>query len=65
MNKPDANGSTPLMAASYFGHISVVRALLWRGANWKMINSDGHTACCLAYIKKHKDVLDAIKNERL
>lgn len=43
IDRIEANGSTALHVASYYGHIDVVRLLLERGASHSIKNAFGHT----------------------
>jgi ankyrin repeat protein len=44
----DIDGSTPLIQASYCGHVEVVRVLLAAGANKHHVDNDGETATSCA-----------------
>lgn len=47
-NRPDANGTTPLMMAAAYGYNDMVEALLRRGANPRAVAPDGIRAVDLA-----------------
>jgi ankyrin repeat protein len=61
VNVTDAQGNTPLIEASRFGHDSVARALVERGAKLDVKNKDGQTALMLAVKNGHDDVVRVLK----
>jgi ankyrin repeat protein len=61
VNIVDAEGNTPLIEASRFGHDDVVRVLVERGANTKTQNKEGQTALMLAVRNGHDDVVRILK----
>ena len=48
VNAAANNGSTPLIQASFFGRVEVVRALLAAGADKRRMTNNGATAALLA-----------------
>ncbi len=44
MNSQTPGGVTPIHRAAYCGHEEIVRELLDRGADVKLVDSDGRTA---------------------
>ncbi|TPX38480.1 hypothetical protein SeMB42_g04911 [Synchytrium endobioticum] len=63
LNFKDSNGWTPLMKASYKGHLELVRSLITRGADVKEFDKLGCTALVWACLGCHEDVVDALINE--
>jgi ankyrin repeat protein len=61
VNVTDAQGDTPLIGASRFGHDDVVRVLVERGADLKVKNKEGQTALMLAARNGHDDVVRILK----
>lgn len=61
VNITDAQGDTPLIEASRFGHDDVVRVLVGRGADLSAKNKDGQTALMLAVRNGHDDVVRILK----
>jgi ankyrin repeat protein len=61
VNLTDAQGNTPLIEASRFGHDDVVRVLIERGANLNAKNKEGQTALMLAVKNGHDDVVRRLK----
>ena len=62
MNKARTdNGTTPLYTACYYGHTSIVEALLGRGADVnKAMTSDGATPVFIACQKGHTSIVEAL-----
>jgi ankyrin repeat protein len=61
VNIADAQGNTPLIEASRFGHNDVALALVEHGADVKMKNKEGQTALMLAVKNGHDDVVKVLK----
>lgn len=53
VNAVDENGCTPLMLASYSGHINTVKLLLKRGARVNASNHSNETALSIACRERH------------
>lgn len=60
LEKANADGWTPLIAASYAGSAEVVGALLRRGANVAAVCRDGDSAVHYASAQGHADVIRAL-----
>ena len=60
LEKANADGWTPLIAASYAGSAEVVGALLRRGANVAAVCKDGDSAVHYAAAQGHADVIRAL-----
>ena len=54
------NGATPLRGACFFGHVDVVRELLYRGANLKAANNFGATPLTHASSRGDVEVVRAL-----
>ena len=59
-NVDEANdrGSTPLMHATWYGHIEVIKHLINAGANINYQNKRGNTALHFAYENSHHSIID-------
>jgi ankyrin repeat protein len=55
------NGVTPLMIASFQGHIAAVRLLIARRANVNARASNGATALVMATTKNRTEVVEILK----
>jgi ankyrin repeat protein len=55
------NGITPLMIASFQGHVPTVRLLIARGGNVNRRADNGATAVSLATSKNHPDVVAILR----
>ena len=60
LEKTNADGWTPLIAAAYAGSAEVVDALLLRGANVAAVCADGDSAVHYASAQGHADVIRAL-----
>lgn len=49
MNSMDLNGNTPLIYASTWGRLGVVRRLIFEGAETEVVNNEGFSAVDYAY----------------
>ena len=63
VNMKDAQGTTPLALAAWFGHTDTATLLIERGAdvNAKKSSSDDSSVLALATIKGHKDIVELLK----
>ena len=52
----DSGGKTPLLWASYYGHLKIVEYLIEKGASIDIKDSEGRTAFYWASKKKHLEV---------
>ena len=57
VNSVDHNGRTPLMIASFIGHVDIVEMLLAAGANPEFTNDAGESALTLAQTKNVEKLL--------
>ena len=57
INEKDHRGTTPLMHASWWGHIDVVKLLIESGADLNQRNGRWNTALHFAYEEKHEDIV--------
>ena len=62
MNAKDSANDTPLEEAAYGGYADVVKLLLDKGADQKVIDSSGMTALQEAEDQGHKDVVELLKS---
>jgi ankyrin repeat protein len=58
VNMRDKYQNTPLMIASAYGKIGIVKRLLKAGADTSLVNKEGKSAKDLASINKHKAIVD-------
>ena len=63
VNETSDRGSTPLMHATWFGHIEVIQLLLDSGANINMQNKRGNTALHFAYENSHKKITVLLREQ--
>ena len=63
LEKPNANGSTPLLAASAEGHLECVRFLVAHGVDVNARNADGESPALVAARRGHYDVLKLLVDE--
>jgi len=61
INACDRSGNTALTEATYYGHVSVVKELLVRGANINFLSSAG-TPLDIALSKNNDPVVDLLKH---
>ena len=59
INEKDQCGTTPLMHASWWGHINVVKLLIESGADLNQRNGRWNTALHFAYEEKHEDIVNS------
>ncbi|OUM65658.1 hypothetical protein PIROE2DRAFT_41490, partial [Piromyces sp. E2] len=59
-NNTDENGSTPLMKASYGGHVNIVEKLIEKNANVNATDNMGYTALIWAALKGHSEVCEIL-----
>jgi ankyrin repeat protein len=64
VNIQDKDGLSPLMVASYEGHVDVVRALLAKGARHDATNRNGHTPLHFAYANNKPQVIELLLQVR-
>ena len=57
INKGDAEGCTPLLAACWHRHLSVVQHLLKLGADLEIADKNGVTCLMLACWRGHKEIV--------
>jgi ankyrin repeat protein len=55
------DGATPLLNASFNGHVEAVRDLLFHGANPRAATTNGDTALFLATVNGHKAVAKLLR----
>jgi ankyrin repeat protein len=60
VNKPDENGFTPLMIASWYGNADVAKLLIERGANLNAIMDDGRSALQIAKEHQHPNIVEML-----
>ena len=58
MDEANDRGSTPLMHATWYGHIEVIKHLINAGANINYQNKRGNTALHFAYENSHHSIID-------
>jgi hypothetical protein len=58
LDRPGADGLTPMGAAAWHGHRSTVRLLLRLGADVRIFSRNGHTALHLAALAGHVEIVD-------
>lgn len=62
VNRPVADGFTPLITSSSAGNLAMVRMLLKAGANPLVLDDEGESASSLAKKKGHPEVREALQN---
>ncbi len=60
---PDKDGITPLLQASYYGDVNLVKFLLKNGANIDLADNEGNTALHYASIQGKSEVAKLLLNE--
>ena len=61
VNKADEEGWTPLISASLFGHVEIVKLLLAAGAKKDKITTSGDTALTLATERGHHEIVQLLQ----
>ncbi len=62
VNRPVADGFTPLITAASTGNLEMVRMLLKAGANPLVLDDEGKSALALAKKNKHQDVVKELED---
>lgn len=62
VNARDVNGASAICCAAFFGHLSRVKCLRWRGANISFMTRDGRNAFHIADDNGHKEVVAYLKS---
>jgi ankyrin repeat protein len=60
VDRKDIYACTALHYACYLGHLSTVKALILKGCNVNIKNSNGETPLMLANINQRKDIIDLL-----
>ena len=60
VNKPDENGFTPLMVASWNGNADVAKLLLEKGAGLNAVLPDGRSALQIAKERQHPNIVEML-----
>ena len=64
VNMASSHGWTPLMAAAWEGHTSIVKVLLKNDANISLVNSERRSALLLAESGGHREVVKLLETSR-
>lgn len=60
LSSADSRGSTPLLLATYYGHLEIAKYLLDKGAAVDAVDGSGNTALMGVCFKGHKEIAEVL-----